>query len=72
MLAAARGRCHDAAMAKPKSRSPRSGGILLALSILAGATIGILNRQPSIGFLAGLGVGLALLTLVWLLDRKRS
>jgi len=50
-------------------RFPRSGGILLALSIVIGAVTGTLMRQPSIGFLAGLGVGLALLAIVWLIDR---
>jgi hypothetical protein len=48
----------------------RSGGVLLALSILAGAVIGIFAHQPSIGFLAGTGIGLLLLVLVWLLDRR--
>ena len=38
---------------------------------LAGALIGIFAGQPSIGFLAGAGIGLVLLTLVWLLDRRR-
>lgn len=58
-------------MAAPPRPTPRSGGILLAFSILAGATIGILEGQASIGFLAGLGVGIALLGLVWLFDRRR-
>lgn len=49
----------------------RSGGILLALAIVTGAVVGTLKRQPSIGFLAGLGVGLVLLLLVWLIDRRR-
>jgi hypothetical protein len=51
--------------------SPLAGGFLLAFSVIAGAVIGTLYRQPSIGVLAGLGVGLALLGLVWLIDRKR-
>ena len=50
---------------------PRSGGILLAFSIVIGAVTGTLMRQPSIGFLAGLGTGLVLLLLVWLVDRRR-
>jgi hypothetical protein len=49
---------------------PRSGGILLALAIVIGAVTGTLMRQPSIGFLLGLGVGLALLALIWLIDRR--
>jgi UDP-N-acetylmuramyl pentapeptide phosphotransferase/UDP-N-acetylglucosamine-1-phosphate transferase len=50
---------------------PRSGGILMALAIVTGAVVGTLKRQPSIGFVAGLAVGLALLLLVWLSDRRR-
>lgn len=47
-----------------------AGGCLLSLSILAGVAAGTLLRQPSIGFLAGLGAGLVLLALVWLVDRR--
>jgi hypothetical protein len=57
-------------MAEP--RTPRAGGALLALSILAGTTAGVIKGQASIGFLAGLGVGLALLVLVWALDKRRD
>ncbi len=53
------------------SRTPMAGGFLLALSILVGVSIGVVERQASIGFLGGLGVGLALLGLIWLLDRRR-
>ena len=53
-----------------ESHVPRTGGCLLAGSILAGVVIGALYREPSIGFLAGLVAGLALLGLVWLLDRR--
>jgi hypothetical protein len=53
-----------------KSGFPRSGGVLLAASILIGAVAGVYMRQPSIGFLAGLGVGLVLLAGVWLIDRR--
>jgi hypothetical protein len=52
-------------------RGRMAGGSLLAFSLIAGVVIGTLNRQPSIGFLIGLGVGLALMLLVWLLDRRR-
>jgi UDP-N-acetylmuramyl pentapeptide phosphotransferase/UDP-N-acetylglucosamine-1-phosphate transferase len=52
-------------------KTPLAGGLLLALSIIVGVVVGILHRQSSIGFLAGLGVGLVLLVLVWLIDRLR-
>ena len=53
-----------------KSGFPRAGGALLAVSILIGAVAGAYMRQPSIGFVAGLGVGLFLLIAVWLIDRR--
>lgn len=64
--------CHDADMTSPApGRASRAGGFLLAVSILAGAVIGAMLGQPSIGFLLGTGVGLLLVTWVWLSDRKR-
>jgi predicted acyltransferase len=55
----------------PAPRKPLAGGCLLTASILVGFLAGAYVRQPSIGFLAGLGAGLALLGLVWLLDRRK-
>ena len=54
----------------PSSRFPRAGGALLAASILIGVAGGTLAGQPSIGFLAGLGVGLVLVVAMWLVDRR--
>ena len=53
---------------EPASRFPLAGGCLLTASILVGVAAGMIYRQPSIGFLTGLGVGLLLLGLVWLGD----
>lgn len=44
---------------------------MLAASIVAGALAGAILHQSSIGFLAGLGVGVALAVAIWLADRKR-
>ncbi len=55
----------------PDRKVPLAGGALLAFSLLAGVIAGVFLGQPSIGFLAGLGVGLLLLALVWLADRSR-
>lgn len=49
----------------------RAGGVLLAAGILGGVVIGSVLGQPSIGFLAGLGIGLAGVALIWAGDRKR-
>jgi hypothetical protein len=55
----------------PAHRAPKAGGFLLALGIIAGVMVGGLLGQPSIGFLAGLGAGMVLVALVWLIDRRR-
>lgn len=52
------------------SRRPRAGGALLAIAIVLGTLIGAVLRQTSIGFLAGTGLGLMLLGLIWLGDRR--
>lgn len=57
---------HQRAMERPSK--PLAGGCLLSGAILVGAVAGVLSRQPTIGLLAGLGVGLVLLGLVWLGD----
>jgi hypothetical protein len=51
-------------------RNSRSGGVLLAFSIVAGVVGGMFAGEPSIGFLVGLAVGLLLLALVWMIDRR--
>ena len=59
-------------MAQAPKKDARSGGALLALSIVAGAVGGTIGGQPSLGFLAGLAAGLVILLLVWVTDRSRS
>ena len=61
--------CHGRAHGLDR-KVPHAGGALLAFSMLAGTIAGCVYRQPSIGFLAGLGAGLLLLALVWLIDRR--
>ena len=58
-------------MAAPSNRPVRAGGILLAFSIVVGAIVGALLGQPSIGMVAGLGVGIVLSGTLWLMDRRR-
>ena len=54
-----------------QSKSSLAGGFLLCVALLAGALIGVFTGQPSIGFLIGAGIGLALLLLTWLWDRRK-
>jgi hypothetical protein len=48
----------------------RSGGCLLAFSVVAGVLVGTMFGQPSIGFLAGSALGMVLVVAVFLLDRR--
>ena len=50
-------------------RSSAAGGSLLALAVVGGAAIGIAMGQPTIGALAGLGVGVLLILITWLAGR---
>ena len=58
-------------MTEPKKPAPRAAGGLVALSILAGAVIGIAFQQSTIGLLAGSAVGALIAIAFWLVDRKR-
>jgi len=51
---------------------PQAGGFIIAVAIVAGTIVGGLNGQPSIGLLAGLGLGVAAAVAVWLVDRRRG
>ena len=57
-------------MARPHTKSPRAGGALLAAAILIGVLAGSVAGESSIGFLAGLAIGLVLMGGVWLIDRR--
>ena len=57
-------------MVQTAPRRPRSAGALLALAILLGTIIGLVMGEPSLGFLIGLGIGVAIAVGVWLVDRK--
>jgi len=70
MLARAPSCWHGAGM-RSTGRFPRSGGCLLALSLVGGVIVGAWAHESSIGFLGGLGLGLCLLLLIWLIDERK-
>ncbi|WP_157073680.1 hypothetical protein [Sphingomonas soli] len=54
------------------SRTPQAGGFLLAIALIVGVFVGMAKGQPSVGFVAGLAVGLTGLLIVWLVDRRKD
>lgn len=65
------GRGKGAAMAASRSRTPRAGGIAIALGIVAGPIVGALTgHQPTLGLLVGVGAGVLVALAIWLLDRR--
>ena len=66
MLARTRAAWQAARMPSP---SPVAGGFPIAIGALIGTAVGVALRQPTIGFLGGLGLGCAIALVVWLRDR---
>ena len=60
--------CQAAPMASP---NPSAAGAPLAVSVLAGATIGAIAHQSVLGAAIGLGVGIVIAVALWLRDRAR-
>lgn len=50
-------------------RSATSGGIFIAIGVLAGFAIGVAVRQPTIGVLTGTAIGIIAALLWWLVRR---
>ncbi|WP_336959156.1 hypothetical protein [Sphingobium aquiterrae] len=46
-------------------KSPKGAGAIIAFLVMFGVIAGGLMGQPSIGFLAGLGLGVAIALLMW-------
>lgn len=59
-------------MGAPMTRppQPRAAGAIIALSVIGGAIAGIAAGQPTIGTLAGFGIGVAIALLLWLRDGR--
>lgn len=54
------------------SKNPMAGGAIIAITTTVGAIWGAREGQPSAGLLTGLGVGVLVSLLIWLLDRRRA
>jgi phage-related minor tail protein len=55
----------------PVSRPPqRGGGIFIAFGLVAGAIGGMVAGEPSMGLLAGLGIGVSAAILLAVRDRR--
>jgi hypothetical protein len=55
-------------MTEKQTASPRGAGAIIALSSITGVIAGGLAGQPTIGLLAGLGLGIAVGLFMWLRD----
>lgn len=54
---------------KPPRKTPLAGGFVIAFGALGGAIYGLFHHQPTIGLLAGLGIGVAISVVLWLVSR---
>jgi hypothetical protein len=54
-----------------QARSSRAGGCFLTLFLLLGFVYGLSIRNPLKGTLIGLGIGIVLAVVTWLIDRSR-
>lgn len=54
-----------------RNRSPIAGGFAVMLCVVVGAFWGLRQGWGSAGMLIGLGVGLVIALIVWMLDRRR-
>lgn len=50
-------------------RHSTAGGFPIAIGALGGTVAGLFAGQPSIGFLAGLGLGCLIAVVIWLRER---
>jgi uncharacterized protein YqgC (DUF456 family) len=49
--------------------SSSAGGALIAAGAILGAVIGVIAAQPTLGFLIGSVIGIAVATFIWWRDR---
>jgi uncharacterized membrane protein len=54
---------------RPPHKTPLAGGFVIAIGAIGGAIYGLIHHQPTIGLLAGLGIGVVASVLLWLFSR---
>ena len=52
-------------------QNPTAGGFPIAIVALGGTVVGLIARQPTIGFLTGLALGCAIALAIWWRERGR-
>lgn len=52
------------------SKAPLAGGFFIAIGMLGGAGVGVAAGEPSAGMVIGLGLGVAVAALIWLLNLR--
>lgn len=55
---------------QPPARAPTGGGFLLVIALVVGVLLGTILGQPTIGFLGGGAIGIAILIVLWLKERR--
>lgn len=60
---------HGASMANISNKQPTGSGAIIAFLTLGGAIGGGLLGQPTIGLLAGLGLGVIIAVVLWMRER---
>ncbi len=57
-------------MAQENRKVSRAGGAIIAFTVCAGALIGAIYRQPSLGIVIGIALGVAISVGLFFYDRR--
>ena len=52
-------------------RNPLSGGFAIGVGAMVGGFWGVANSQAILGLASGIGIGVAVALVVWVVDRRR-
>ena len=56
---------------QPDPHRPSAGGAVIAGAVFIGFVAGVATHEPTVGVLAGIGIGSLAALLLWLRDRRR-